>query len=254
MNILVEWDKKERLDEMEAIQRSILVAKKVQDDMQERMQERMVSLHNAQICALQTQINPHFLYNTLEAIGNGAALLTGGDNMVTKAIYTLGRLMRISLAGENYLVPVEEELEHVKLYVELLEFRFRGRIQLHMEIPDELYREKIVKLTLQPLIENAIEHGFSCRRNQGNIWIKGEKIGEEIFLHVIDDGEGISAEKEEELKRKLAISTFADSRHIGLRNVNQRLKLVFGDEYGLLIERMPEGGMWIKVYFKSLKV
>lgn len=254
VSLLTEWDKKERVDEIEAIQRSILLARKEQDNLNEQIQERIVSLHNAQICALQTQINPHFLYNTLEAIGNAAALLVKQDNKVTEAIYTLGRLMRISLSGENYLVPIQEELEHVKLYVELMEFRFRGRIQMQVEIPKELYGERIVKLTLQPLIENAIEHGLGRRRSQGNIWIKGELEGDDIFLHVIDNGEGVSEGRLKELQERLKVSAISDSRHIGLRNVNQRLKLVFGEEYGLSVSRAKEGGMRVTVRFKKIVV
>ena len=252
MSMLTQWDKKEHIDEMEAIQRSILEAKKEQENLNERMQERMVSLHNAQICALQTQINPHFLYNTLESISNAAALLMGEENKVTKMVYTLGRLMRISLAAENYLVPIEEELEHVKLYVELMEFRFRGHIRMHIDIPEEMYQERIVKLTLQPLIENAIDHGLTKKRNQGNIWIKGECREDELFLYVIDDGNGISDEQMEKLQKKLKVSTISDSRHIGMRNVNQRIKLVFGEDYGLSVSCEEGGGTQVCVHFKRI--
>ncbi|MBO5069827.1 MAG: histidine kinase, partial [Roseburia sp.] len=252
VSMLTEWDKKEHMDEMEAIQRSILSAKKKQDDLNEQIQERIVSLHNAQICALQTQINPHFLYNTLEAIGNAAALLMNGDNKVTDMVFTLGRLMRISLAGENYLVPIKEELEHVRLYVKLMEFRFRGRIRMHVEIPEELSEERIVKLTLQPLIENAIEHGLSRKRSQGEIWIKGELSENNILISVIDNGEGISEERLKVLQEKMKVSTISDSKHIGLRNVNQRLKLVFGDEYGLSVARTDEGGIKVTICFARI--
>ena len=252
VSMLTQWDRKEHIDEMEAIQRSILAAKEKQENLNELMQERMVSLHNAQICALQTQINPHFLYNTLEAISNAAALLMGGDNQVTDMVCALGSLMRISLASENYLVPIEEEVEHVKLYVKLMDFRFQGRIRMHIDIPEELHRERIVKLTLQPLIENAIDHGLARKRNGGSIWIKGEARGNEILLYVIDDGKGISDEQMRKLQEKLKVSTINDSRHIGVRNVNQRLKLVFGEEYGLSISRAEGGGTQACVYFKKL--
>ena len=203
VTMLTEWDKKEHVDEIEAIQRSILSAKQEQDNLNEQIQERIISLHNAQICALQTQINPHFLNNTLEAIGNAAALLMKGENKVTEMIYSLGMLMRISLSGENYLVPLEEELKHVELYVKLVDFRFRGRIAMHIEIPEELKQEKIVKLTLQPLIENAIEHGLAKRRNDGRIWIKGERQEDKIYIHVIDNGDGISEEELAKLQEQL---------------------------------------------------
>lgn len=252
MSMLTEWDKKEHVDEIEAIQRSILTVKKEKDDLNEQIQERIVSLHNAQICALQTQINPHFLFNTLEAIGNAAALLMNGDNQVTEMIYTLGKMMRISLSNENYLVCLEEELEHVRQYVKLVEFRFHGRVALHQEIPESMWKERIVKLTLQPLIENAIQHGLAHKRSGGNIWLRGEHKGQDNYLYVIDNGQGISDEELRRLSRQLEDSAITGSRHIGMRNVDQRLKLVFGEGYGLSLSQAGEGGLCVTVHFKTI--
>ena len=252
MSMMIEWDRKDHVDEIEAIQRSILLAKKEKDDLNEQIKERMVSLHNAQICALQTQINPHFLFNTLEAIGNAAALLMNGENRVTEMIYTLGKMMRISLSNENYLVPLEEELEHVRQYVKLVEFRFHGRVSLHQEIPESMGSERIVKLTLQPLIENAIQHGLAHVRSGGNIWLRGEKKGQDNYLYVIDNGQGMNEEELEKLTKQLRVSTVIGSRHIGMCNVDQRLKLVFGEEYGLSLSHSEEGGLCITIHFKTI--
>lgn len=252
VSMLTEWDRKEHVDEIEAIQRSILSAKKENDDLNAQIEERIISLHNAQICALQTQINPHFLFNTLEAIANAAALLMNGDNQITEMIYTLGKLMRISLSNENYLVPLKEELEHVKLYVKLVEFRYHGRVCLHQEIPEELQEERIIKLTLQPLIENAIQHGLAGKRSGGNIWLKGEKKGKDNYIYVVDNGTGVTEEMLEKLREQLKDSAITGSRHIGMRNVDQRLKLVFGEGYGLTVGASKEGGMCVTVRFRTL--
>ncbi len=252
VSMLTEWDRKEHVDEIEAIQRSILSAKKENDDLNAQIQERIISLHNAQICALQTQINPHFLFNTLEAIANAAALLMNGDNQITEMIYTLGKLMRISLSNENYLVPLKEELEHVKLYVKLVEFRYHGRVCLHQEIPEELQEERIIKLTLQPLIENAIQHGLAGKRSGGNIWLKGEKKGKDNYIYVVDNGTGVTEEILEKLREQLKDSAITGSRHIGMRNVDQRLKLVFGEDYGLTVSASQEGGLCVTVRFRTL--
>lgn len=252
VSMLTEWDRKEHVDEIEVIQRSILSAKKENDDLNAQIQERIISLHNAQICALQTQINPHFLFNTLEAIANAAALLMNGDNQITEMIYTLGKLMRISLSNENYLVPLKEELEHVKLYVKLVEFRYHGRVCLHQEIPEELQEERIIKLTLQPLIENAIQHGLAGKRSGGNIWLKGEKKGKDNYIYVVDNGTGVTEEMLEKLREQLKDSAITGSRHIGMRNVDQRLKLVFGEGYGLTVGASKEGGMCVTVRFQTL--
>lgn len=252
VSMLTEWDQKEHMDEIEAIQRSILTAKREKDDLNEQIRERIVSLHNAQICALQTQINPHFLFNTLEAIGNTAALLMNGDNQVTEMIYTLGKLMRISLSNENYLVPLEEELEHVELYVKLITFRFHGRVSLHQQIPKELGMERIVKLTLQPLIENAVQHGLIHKRTDGEIWLKGEKKEGDIFLYVIDNGAGMTPEELKKLSEHLKESAITGSSHIGMRNVDQRLKLVFGEEYGLSVSMAEEGGLRVTIHIRKI--
>lgn len=252
VSMLTEWDRKEHVDEIEAIQRSILSAKKENDDLNAQIQERIISLHNAQICALQTQINPHFLFNTLEAIANAAALLMNGDNQITEMTYTLGQLMRISLSNENYLVPLKEELEHVKLYVKLVEFRYHGRVCLHLEIPEELKEERIIKLTLQPLIENAIQHGLAGKRSGGNIWLKGEKKGQDNYIYVVDNGAGVTEEMLEKLQEQLKDSAITGSRHIGMRNVDQRLKLVFGEDYGLTVSSSKEGGLCVTVRFRTL--
>ena len=254
VSMLTDWDRKEHMDEIEAIQRSILLAKKEKDDLNAQIQERMISLHNAQICALQTQINPHFLFNTLEAIANASALLMNGDNPVTDMIYTLGQLMRISLSNETYLVPLSEELEHVKLYVKLVEFRFHGRVSLQQEIPDELGKERIVKLTLQPLIENAVQHGLAHKRSGGKIWLRGEKKGKETYLYVIDNGEGVDEEELAQLQERLHDSAVIQSRHIGMRNVDQRLKLVFGEDCGLSLSHSEEGGLCVTVHFRETDV
>ena len=123
---------------------------------------------------------------------------------------------------------------------------------MHIEIPEELKQKQIVKLTLQPLIENAIEHGLAKKRNNGNIWIKGEQQGEKIYIHVIDNGDGISEEELIEQQKQLEESSINGSRHIGLRNVNQRLKLVFGEECGLKVNGTPGEGLCVTVCYKSV--
>lgn len=249
---LVGWDEKDGLDEIESIQRDILHIKEYNDTQDEVLKERMLSLHNAQICALQTQINPHFLYNCLESIGNLTAIMMG-ENNVTEAIYTLGKLMRISLSGKNYLVPLEEELEHVSIYIrlmELIEPEFRKRVHVHMDIPSELKKERIIKLTLQPIIENALEHGLSGKRREGNIWISGEIREDKNYLYIMDDGVGMNEEQITALRESLKESSIVSSRHIGLKNVNQRIQLVFGEEYGLTVDQKKQ--FVVTVTFKSL--
>ena len=213
----------------------------------------MINLHNAQICALQAQINPHFIYNCLESIGNLSVLMIGKENSVTDALYTLGQLMRISLSGKNYLVSLDEELEHVNIYIRMLEEiepEFKKRVHLHFDIPEDMKKERILKLTLQPLIENVLEHGFSGRRREGNIWISGERKEGINYLRIMDDGMGVTADQLKTLSEKLKESSITDSKHIGLRNVNQRIKLVYGEEFGVSVAQTDK--FIVTVKFKTV--
>ena len=241
-------------DEVSVIQRSILGVKTQYDNLSSQMKERMITLQRAQMYALQAQINPHFLYNTLEAIGNASVLLMGEyGSKIKDMICSLGNLMRISLNGESYLVPLQEELDQVKLYAKLLDFRFRDRIHLHIEIPEEMTQEKILKLTLQPLIENAVEHGFKDKRVKGEIWIIGEKKGDVRYIHVIDNGKGVSEQEYRKLQLQLDESAVIGNSHLGLRNVNQRLNLIFGDGYGLVLSKPQNGGFCVTVVYALQK-
>lgn len=249
---LTAWDKKEHLDEIKEIQRAILTAQKKNENLNEEIEERITDLHNAQICALQMQINPHFLYNTLEAIGNSAALQLKEDNIVTKMIFILGRLMRISLSSQCYLVPISEELEHIKLYTQIMDFRYHGTIQVHFDIPDSIMQERILKLTLQPLVENSIEHGLSEKRCHGDIWIQCSKADDQIFIRVVDNGVGMTAEQLDEMRKSLDSPDLPTSEHLGLRNIHQRLRLVYGDLYGLQLTAEPTGGLCVTIHIHTM--
>ena len=138
--------------------------------------------------------------------------------------------------------------------MKLVEFRFHGRVSLQQEIPDELGKERIVKLTLQPLIENAVQHGLAHKRSGGKIWLRGEKKGKETYLYVIDNGEGVDEEELAQLQERLHDSAVIQSRHIGMRNVDQRLKLVFGEDCGLSLSHSKEGGLCVTVHFRETDV
>lgn len=251
-SMLIAWDKKDNIDEVKAIQYSILEAKKQTVALNEQIEEKMLNLQSAQICALQSQINPHFMYNTLESIGNMAALLIERENPVSDILFVLGRFLRTSLSGENYLVPLAEELDHVGLYMKIIDFRYQGGIKFHIEVPEEMREKKIVKLTLQPLIENAVLHGLIQKKCRGDIWVRCIKKEKMVELAVVDNGIGMSDEKIEHLQQKIETPIIVGTKHIGLRNVNQRLKLVFGDDYGLRITKAREGGICVIVKIRLL--
>lgn len=196
-----------------------------------------LSQKEAELNSLQNQINPHFLYNTLESI-RGAALYHGIHEIASMS-KSLSLLFRYSIS-DRVLVTVKEELQHLENYISIQNFRFEDKFALEYNIPPELMNYKILKLTLQPLIENSIKHGLEMKLGKGTIKIEILSLESNIKLIISDDGLGIPPKKLEELNRALANdksrSTDESVRTgtgIGVMNVNSRIKLYFGEQYGL---------------------
>lgn len=191
----------------------------------------------AELNSLQNQINPHFLYNTLESI-RGAALYHGISEIAAMS-KALSLLFRYSIS-ERVLVTIKEELQHLENYISIQNFRYENRFELQYNIPPELMNYKVLKLTLQPLIENSIKHGLEMKLGKGTISIEVLVLDSNIKIIISDDGLGIPPKKLEELNRSLANDKYQatmEGEHsrtgIGVINVNSRIKLYFGDQYGL---------------------
>jgi two-component system sensor histidine kinase YesM len=184
-----------------------------------------------ELLALQSQINPHFLYNTLDLI-NWMALKHGiGD--ISETIQSLSRFYKLSLNQGREIVPLSDEIDHVRAYLDVQNRRFEGAIYSEIDIPRELLGCQITKLTLQPLVENAILHGILPKEfKKGTIKISAEKNNICLIMTIRDDGEGIP-EKELESLRK---NSFKLGAGYGLFNINERIRLYFGSQYGLRVE------------------
>lgn len=217
--------------------------------MRKEIDQRVACLQSAQMTALQSQINPHFLYNTLEAIGDKVVMLVGEENEGTEMLCELSELLRISLTTDSYVVPLCEELTHVRLYMNLIDFRFDGSIQWSLDVPEELLDRHVVKLSLQPLIENSVEHGLRPKRRKGRIWITARAQGQGFALQVSDDGVGMPQEEIDCLNERFRTLSPQQHQHIGLQNVNQRIRLVYGEESGLFLSQRPGGGLCIEVRY-----
>jgi len=209
------------------------------------LEERLLKLNNAQMRALQSQINPHFLYNTLDVINWMAKEKIGNENEVSKMITTLAQLLRSSLQRSNYLVTVEEEVEQTKLYAKIIEYKNKDKLKIHWEISPDILDCKIVKLSIQPLVENALNHGLKKRRFRGNIYIKGMLIGNAVVICVEDDGVGLDEKKRDEINNHLRNEYQYDEKHVGILNVNQRVKLLFGEKFGVILS--ARGGIGLRV-------
>ncbi|MFS0553332.1 cache domain-containing sensor histidine kinase [Brevibacillus sp. 179-C9.3 HS] len=203
----------------------------------------------AELAALQSQINPHFIYNTLESINMMA--IRSGNYDVSDMVSSLGKLMRYTVVREDGLVTLAQEMVSLESYVRIQKIRLGDRLHVYMDVEETLLDQRIPKLLLQPLIENAITHGMEHQEKGGTIWLAAWCEEKVMFISVKDNGKGMS---EHELRRLLAgLRTpmqqheVAVSSHNGtaLRNISQRLTLLFGDEYGLAIASSLEQGTQI---------
>ncbi len=188
----------------------------------------------ADMMMLQRQIRPHFLYNTLDGIRMKALL--NQDMDTADMIEKLSLLLRRTTDIKTDYVTVQEELEYVGYYIELQNIRFRYKFQLLQDIPEHIKDLTIPKFSLQPLIENAVHHGLEKRRQNRQIWIEAREEKGVVFIVVKDNGQGINKERLEEIRQTLDQPDMRESEHIGLNNINIRLKLLYGKEDGLSIE------------------
>ncbi len=222
------------------------------DEIRKLMDEnikREVLVKDSQIRALQNQINAHFIYNVLESIKMMAEMKEEYD--ISDAITSLGKLLRYSMKWTSETVLVSEELEYIKNYMALINLRFDYEIYLAVNIPEEIMGQRIPKMSLQPIIENAIIHGVEELADDTTIYIKGIPEGTSCTIEITDNGRGMSDEEVEILRKKISgeIQTKGTSGNgIGLKNVQDRIHMEFGEKYGLDVA--TKEGCFTKVYVR----
>lgn len=217
--------------------------------MEHELERRLTLLKSAQTKALQSQINPHFLYNTLENINMFAIELLGNKNPMSSIIVSLSRLFKISADTNNYLVTLHDEISYSEEYLKILRIRTDNNFTVSWDIPSELYECLTVKLSLQPLLENAISHGIKFLPSDGKITISARCTGDVITVCVCDNGVGMEPHMRSYLNKHLSTEYADDIKYLGLKNTNQRIKLIFGADYGIVIdEKVTEG---CKIYIRQ---
>lgn len=199
---------------------------------------------NAELFALQSQINPHFLYNTLEAIRMKA--LMNGDREVGKMLYSMAVIFR-SQIKEADVITVVQEIHYCKKYLELFEYRYADKFTSEVRCPEELMNYPIIKFVLQPLIENYFVHGIRTEEDGNKILIWVEKEGETLLIHIEDNGRGMSEEELCKTNEKLKENPEDSGKSIGIQNVNRRIKAVYGDDYGIVLKKSRMGGLHVIV-------
>jgi two-component system sensor histidine kinase YesM len=198
--------------------------------------KRELLAKNAEIRALQNQINAHFIYNVLESIKMTAEVEERYE--IANAVTALGKLLRYSMKWSSQSVTVKEEIEYIRNYVALINLRFEYSIFLSLRVPDTILNQKIPKMTLQPIVENAICHGLEQIAQDAYIYMKGTVEGGDCLIEITDPGRGMSKEQLDTLHKKLSGELEADGgagNGIGLKNVQDRLRITFGEGYGLTI-------------------
>ena len=199
----------------------------------------------SELDALQSQINPHFLYNTLDSI---VWMITGEryDDAVFM-ITQLASLFRISLSKGKTVIRIEEEVKHAQNYMNIQKIRYKNSFEVDFQIDEDIRDGCIVKLVLQPLLENAIYYGMEFMDGEGEIHVRGYRKDDDIYLEVEDNGLGMPEEEAAELLNGKE-RPHKHGSGVGLINVHSRLKLRFGEEYGLIIHSCPDEGMMIQIH------
>lgn len=199
---------------------------------------------NAELEALQNQINPHFLYNTLEAIRMKA--ISNGDREVGKMLYTMSVIFRSQLKDDD-MIPVIQELHYCKKYLELFEYRYQGRLTSEVECPENLMNYPIMKFILQPILENYFVHGIKTEQegNSIRIWLEQDK--NTLLIHVEDNGRGMGEKELLAKNKELLENKQNNKKSVGIMNVNRRLKAVYGEEYGVSLQKADTNGLHVIV-------
>jgi two-component system sensor histidine kinase YesM len=222
------------------------------NQMSEKLEEVMLNLieqetahRDAEIRALQSQINPHFLFNTLESLRMECELREDYD--LAQVLTSLGKLFRYNIKWINRLIPLRQELEHIRNYITVMKIRHRDKFQFSASIPSELLDYLAIKMMLQPLVENCFYHAFKNKEGMWTIDIRGRLSGEELYIEIEDNGTGIDPERLNRINHGLASGNDAEidkktEGFIGLWNVDKRIKMQFGEEYGISLESIVNRG------------
>ena len=211
------------------------------------VREEEVNLRKTELKALQAQINPHFLYNTLDSI---AWMCEQGRNAdAVKMVHALARLFRISISRGHELIPIAKEIEHAESYLQIQKYRYKNQFTYHFDVDPACLVYYCNKITLQPIIENAINHGLDLLVDEGCITVQVCQDGEDIVFYVRDNGVGMS----DELIHSILEREPDDRTGIGIRNVDDRLKIYFGKQYGLRITSEPDVGTCVEIRMPKIQ-
>ncbi len=229
---------------------------KMMDRIDQLMEEKVIygqQIKNLELKALQAQINPHFLYNSLDLINCTA--ISHSVPQISRMVRALGQFYRLSLSGGSEQIPLSSEMKHAQLYVDIQNMRFEDSIQAHWSLDESAGKCLIIKIILQPFIENAIIHGiFEKPSKRGNLWVCARRKEDIITITISDDGIGMD---EETLHENFFFTskekTAETSSGYGVRNIHDRLYIAYGEPYGILCESTPGKGTTITLSIPAIE-
>ncbi|HIW26426.1 MAG TPA: sensor histidine kinase [Candidatus Lawsonibacter pullicola] len=211
------------------------------------VRQEEINLRKTELKALQAQINPHFLYNTLDSI---AWMCERGRNAdAVNMVHALARLFRISISRGHELIPIAKEIEHAESYLQIQKYRYKNQFTYEFDVDPECLDYYCNKITLQPIIENSINHGLDLLVEEGRIQVEVLQDGDDILFRVRDNGVGMSQEQVDAILEQDP----EDRTGIGIRNVNDRLRIYFGAPYGLRITSELDVGTCVEIRMPKVK-
>lgn len=217
----------------------------------QKIKEDEQKMRRTDLRLLQEQINPHFLYNTLDTI---VWLIEGNEaDQAVNMVVTLSDFFRQVLNKGKELITIREEEQHIRSYLEIQSMRYHDILEYDIRIDQVLYDYQILKLTLQPVVENALYHGIKYKRARGYIHVNGEMDGNLIRLTVRDNGAGMEVKELEELRKEIERPCQETERGFGLANVNERIHMYFGDQYGIDIQSAKDRGTIVEITIPAIK-
>ena len=238
--------------EVEHLSRSVQSMVSTMRHLMEDILQQEEEKRRSELDVLQSQINPHFLYNTLDSV---VWMTENGRTQEAVVMLTaLARFFRISLSKGSNIIPIGDEIEHARNYLTIQKMRYKNKFSADITVEPGVEKLYTIKLIVQPILENAIYHGMEYADGEGEIHIRAFREGEQVIIEVEDNGPGMSEEVVEQLLTpgRERSAAKAKGSGIGFRNVHQRIRLTFGGEYGLTIRSEPDNGTLVRICLPAL--